>query len=147
MSSEKRQQERKEVITLDEAMQQLSLLEEQIKKLQSIVVDLETRITRMSSIETVLAELKEGSNDVLIPLDQAFSVVVKGSIKPIERAIVHIGLNIFIEVDREKAIEIIRRERTSASRLLEMYSKELTSITQYYSALRSAVEQALTAQR
>ncbi len=146
MSSERRE-EGKEVITLDEAMQQLNLLEEQIKKLQNIVADLETRITRMSSIESILVELKEGSDNVLIPLDQAFSVVVKGSIKPIERAIVHVGLNIFVEVDREKAIEIIRKERMSASKLLEMYSRELSKVTQYYSALRSAVEQALTAQR
>jgi len=146
LSSERRE-EGKEVITLDEAMQQLNLLEEQIKKLQNIVADLETRITRMSSIESILVELKEGSDNVLIPLDQAFSVVVKGSIKPIERAIVHVGLNIFVEVDREKAIEIIRKERMSASKLLEMYSRELSKVTQYYSALRSAVEQALTAQR
>jgi prefoldin subunit 5 len=52
-------------------------------------------------------------------------------------------LNVFVEVDHGKALEIIRSERASMSKLLNAYNQELMRLSQYYNALRSAVEQAL----
>lgn len=130
-------------ISLEEALAQLSLLENQLKQLQELVAELSARITRLSAIEDAIMNLEKGSNDSFIPLDTAGTVFVKGSIKPIERVLLHAGLDVFIELDKNKALEVIREEKSATSKLLDSYNRDLTQLTQYYVALRSAVEQVL----
>lgn len=132
-------------ITLEEAIERLRLLEAQINQLQTVIVDIESRINRLSSLESALTNLKDGSKDVLIPLEPTATVLVRGAIEPLDRVIIHAGLNVFIEVTREKALEVLREERASLSKLLNTYTQELGKIAQYYNALRAAVEQALEA--
>lgn len=139
---------RSSAMTLEEALQQLSLLEEHIQRLQAALRDTEQRMADLSALEDAILNLKGGVDDALIPLDPRWTVVVPGSIKPSERVVVHAGLNIFVEVSHEKALAIIRDERATVAKVAEAYRRELAKILNYYSALRSAVEQALaTAQR
>ncbi len=130
-------------ISLEEAIAQLSLLENQLKQLQELVAELSARITRLSTVEEALMSLEKGSDDSFIPLDATGTVFVKGLIKPIERVLLHAGLDVFIELDRGKALEVIREEKSATSKLLDNYNRDLAQLTQYYVALRSAVEQAL----
>ncbi len=130
-------------ITLEEAIAQLSLLENQLKQLQELVAELSARITRLSTVEDAILNLEKGSEDSFIPLDASGTVFVRGEIKPIERVLLHAGLDIFIELEKDKALEVIREEKSATSKLLDSYNRELAQLTQYYMALRSAVEQAL----
>ena len=135
-------------ITLEEALERLQLLETQINQLQATIADIESRMNRLSSVEDALMNLKDGSNDVLVPLEPTATVIVRGEIKPLDKVIIHAGLNVFIEVNREKALEILREERANLSKLLNVYNQELSKIVQYYNALKAAVEQSLaTAQQ
>ena len=134
-------------ITLEEAIAQLSLLENQLKQLQDLVAELSARITRLSTVEDALLNLEKGSDDSFIPLDAAGTVFVKGAIKPIDRVLLHAGLDVFVELERGKALEVIREEKSATSKLLDSYNRELAQLTQYYVALRSAVEQALQARQ
>ncbi|BEP18073.1 hypothetical protein PYJP_14250 [Pyrofollis japonicus] len=134
---------KEQAITLEEAIAQLTLLENQIKQLQELVADLSARITRLSTVEEALLNLEKGSDDAFIPLDVTGTVFVRGTIMPIDRVLLHAGLDVFIEVGRDKALEVIREEKSSTSKLLDGYNRELAQLTQYYAALRSAVEQAL----
>ncbi len=132
-------------ITLEEALAQLSALEEQIEKLQAAAAEIEARLLQLSALEEALVDLKEGSSDVLIPLDPRAKVLARGELKPLEKVIVHAGLNIYIEVGHSKAVEIVREERASLSKLLDAYNREIARLTQYYAALRAAIEQSLAA--
>jgi prefoldin alpha subunit len=132
-------------ITLEEAIEQLNLLEGQIKQLQAAAAELEARLLQLSSLESALADLREGSNDALIPLDPKLTVLARGTVKPLEKLIVHAGSNIFVEVGYEKAVDIVRREKAEVSKLLDAYRQELAKLTQYYTALRTAIEQTLAA--
>jgi prefoldin alpha subunit len=135
-------------ITLEEALERLQLLETQINQLQATIADIESRMNRLSSVEDALMNLKDGSNDVLVPLEPTATVIVRGEIKPLDKVIIHAGLNVFIEVNREKALEILREERANLSKLLNVYNQELSKIVQYYNALKAAVEESLaTAQQ
>lgn len=135
-------------ITLGEALERLQLLEAQINQLQATIADIESRMNRLSSVEDALMNLKDGSNDVLVPLEPTATVIVKGEIKPLDKVIIHVGLNVFIEVSREKALEVLREERANLSKLLNVYNQELSKIVQYYNALKAAVEHSLaTAQQ
>ena len=87
--------------------------------------------------------LEKGSEDSFVPLDASGTVFVRGEIKPIERVLLHAGLDIFIELEKDKALEVIREEKSATSKLLDSYNRELAQLTQYYMTLRSAVEQAL----
>ncbi len=135
-------------ITLEEALERLQLLETQINQLQATISDIESRMNRLSSVEDALINLKDGSSDVLVPLEPTATVIVRGEIKPLDKVIIHAGLNVFIEVNRERALEILREERANLSKLLNVYNQELSKIVQYYNALKAAVEQSLaTAQQ
>ncbi len=130
-------------ITLEEALERLQLLETQINQLQATISDIESRMNRLSSVEDALINLKDGSSDVLVPLEPTATVIVRGEIKPLDKVIIHAGLNVFIEVNRERALEILREERANLSKLLNVYNQELSKIVQYYNALKAAVEQSL----
>jgi len=130
-------------ITLEEALQQLGLIEEQLKQLQAAAAELEARLAQLSGLEQALADLREGSEDVLVPLDPKATVMARGSLKPLERIIVHAGKNVFVEVGYDKAVELVRREKAEVSKLLDAYRREIAKLTQYYAALRAAIEQSL----
>ncbi len=72
---------------------------------------------------------------------------VRGSIEAINKAIVHAGLDVYVELPVEKALEHIRKLKAEYSKVLDIYRRELTNLAQYYAALRSAVEQAITRQQ
>jgi len=130
-------------ISIEEAIEQLRLIESQIKQLQSAATEAELRLAQLSSVESALSRLEKGSSDVLIPLDSNATVIVAGTVKPLDKVIVHAGLNVFVEVDLGRALNIVREERASVSKLLDTYSRELAKLTQYYNALQSAIQQAL----
>lgn len=132
-------------MTLEEALEQLQALEAQIKQLQAAAAEAETRLAQLMSLEEALARLSEGSGDALIPLDPVATVLVHGAIKPLERVVVHAGLNVFVELPHEKAVEYVREQRAAVSKLLDTYNRELGKLTQYYTALRTAVERSITA--
>lgn len=131
-------------ITLEEAIEQLSLIENQLKQLQAAAAELEARLLQLSSLETALADLRSGSDDALIPLDPKATAIVRGAIKPLDKVIVHAGSNIFVEVGYDKAVEVVRREKAEVSKTLDAYKQEIAKLSQYYTALRAAVEQAIS---
>lgn len=132
-------------ITLEEALEQLNLLEQQLKQLQAAVAELETRLAQLSALEDALTNLKNGSDDVLIPLDLRATVLARGTVKPLERVVVHAGTGIFVELPHEKALNVVREEKASVSKLLDAYTREIAKLSQYYEALRAAIEQAIGA--
>jgi len=134
-------------ITLEEALQQLSLIESQLKQLQAAAAELETRLLQLGSLEEALASLRGGSEDVLVPLDPRATVVARGTVKPLEKVIVHAGLDVFVEVSYDKAVDVVRKEKAEVSKLLDSYNREIARLGQYYAALRAAIEQSLAAGR
>ncbi|MET1102338.1 MAG: prefoldin subunit alpha [Pyrodictiaceae archaeon] len=134
-------------MTLDEAIAQLSLLEEQIGRLREVLTTTELRISSLTILEDALQNLREGSEDSLIPLDTSGIVYAPAAIKKLDRVIVHAGLDVYVEVSTNKALEIIRGLRTEYSKIAEFYRQELQKLVQYYEGLRAAVEQALARAR
>jgi prefoldin alpha subunit len=135
----------RQAITLEEALEQLQLLEGQLRQLQSVMGELETRIAQLTSVEDAIATLATGEHEALVPLDGRGSVLIKVTVKNVDRLLVHVGLNLFVDVPREKALEYIRDEKALLSKMLDRYRQEYGRLAQYYAALRSAVEQALQA--
>ncbi len=132
-----------QAITLEEALQQLQLLESQIKQYEGLIAEIEARMVQLSSLEDAMRDLRDGSNDVLVPLDPRSLVVARAAVKPLEKVIVHAGLNVFVELPFDKALDMVRDERSRLSKLADTYRSELAKMAQYYEALRAAVEQAL----
>ena len=132
-----------QAITLEEALQQLQLLESQIKQYEGLIAEIEARMVQLSSLEDAMRDLRGGSDDVLVPLDPRSLVVARAAVKPLEKVIVHAGLNVFVELPFDKALDMVRDERSRLSKLADTYRSELAKMVQYYEALRTAVEQAL----
>ncbi len=136
-------QQERQAITLEEALEQLQLLESQLRQLQTAMTELETRIAQLTAVEDAISALSAGQHEALVPLDGRGTVLLRATISQVERVMVHVGLNLFVDVPRDKALEYIRDEKALLSKLLDRYRQEYGRIAQYYTALRSAVEQAL----
>lgn len=131
------------VMTLDEALAQLSALEDQINRVQTALSDVERRINVLSLVEDALSTLREGSKDAYVQIDDAGQVFIPVEVKKIDSVIIHAGLDVYVQLPVDKAIEHVRNLRADLSKVADAYRRELAALTQYYLALRSAVEQAL----
>ncbi len=138
--------EQQRVITLEEALAQLSALEDQINRLQAALSEVERRINVLSVVEDALEKLREGAQDAYIQIDDSGTVFVPAEVKRIEKVLVHVGLDVYVLMDLDKAIGHVRDMRASLSKVADAYRRELGAVLQYYTALRSAVEQALARQ-
>ncbi|HIC99656.1 MAG TPA: hypothetical protein EYP08_08600, partial [Pyrodictiaceae archaeon] len=85
-----------QTITLEEAIEQLALLENQIKQLQTATAELESRLVQLSAVEEALMNIRNGVEDALVPLDARGGVLVRAFIKPLEKILVHVGLDLFV---------------------------------------------------
>ncbi len=135
------------VMSLDEALAQLSLLEDQINRLQAALADVERRMAVLSTVEEALERLREGSEDAYVQLDDSGQVFIPASVKRIETVLVHAGLDVYVMLPLERALEHVRALRADLSKVVDAYRRDLATLTQYYNALRAAVEQALQRQQ
>ena len=134
-------------LTLEEALAQLSALEDQINRLQAALNEVERRIGVLSIVEDALERLKEGASDAFVQLDDTGSIFVPVEVKRLEKVLVHVGLDVYVLMGLDKAVEHVREARASLSKVADTYRRELAAALQYYTALRNAVEQAIARQQ
>ena len=133
-------------MSLQEALAQLAALEDYMGRLQTLITALEQRIARLTETEDAIQMLDENT-EIMASVDGAGEVYFKA--KPVnpDKLLIHLGLDLYAELPREKALDLIRDERAKTARLLDNYRRELMSVAQYYQNLRAAVEQAVEAAR
>ena len=130
-------------LSIQSVIGQLAALEDYISRLQAALNELETRIAVLDAAEKALYTI-ENDAEILTPLDGVGGVYVRAKILESKKVIYHVGLDIYIELPRDKVVELIREERASIARVADMYRRELAQASQYYATLRAAVEQAMS---
>jgi len=130
-------------LSVQDIIGQLAALEEYISRLQSTLNELETRIAVLDAAEKALYTI-ESDVEILTPLDGVGNVYARAKILESKKIIYHVGLDIYMELPRDKVVELIREERANVARIADMYRRELTQASHYYATLRAAVEQAMS---
>lgn len=133
-------------LSVQDVIGQLAALEEHISRLQATLNELETRMAVLDAAEKALYTIEDGA-EILTPLDGVGDVYVRAKILESEKVIYHVGLDVYMELSRDKVVELIREERATVARIADVYRRELAQASQYYAALRAAVEQALSQAR
>ncbi|HIP65367.1 MAG TPA: prefoldin subunit alpha [Pyrodictium sp.] len=130
-------------VSIQNVLGQLAALEDYISRLQAALNELETRIAVLDAAEKALYTI-ENNAEILTPLDGVGDVYARAKILESGKVIYHVGLDIYIELPRDKVVELIREERASIARIADMYRRELAQASQYYASLRAVVEQAVS---
>ncbi|HIQ55482.1 MAG TPA: prefoldin subunit alpha [Pyrodictium sp.] len=130
-------------LSVQDVIGQLAALEEYISRLQSTLNELETRIAVLDAAEKALYTI-ESDVEILTPLDGVGNVYARAKILESKKIIYHVGLDIYMELPRDKVVELIREERANVARIADMYRRELAQASHYYATLRAAVEQAVS---
>jgi len=133
-------------LSVQDVIGQLAVLEEHISRLQAALNELETRMAVLDAAEKALYTIEDDA-EILTPLDGVGDVYVRAKIIESEKIIYHVGLDVYMELSRDKVVELIREERANVARIADVYRRELAQASQYYAALRAAVEQAVSRAR
>ncbi len=138
---------RQQGIDVNQLLQQLAALEEYIKALQASIERVNASLQVLYAGEKALEELRNGDVDAFVDADGGGVIYVHAKIPGGEntRVVVHAGLDVFIEVPIQKALEIVRDRQAELAKLLDRYRRELASAVATYQQLRSVLEQALRA--
>ena len=133
-------------LPMQDVIGQLAALEEYISRLQAALNELETRMAVLDAAEKALYTIEDGV-EILTPLDGVGNIYACAKIVESKKIIYHVGLDIYMELPRDKVVELIREERANVARIADMYRRELAQASQYYAVLRAAVEQAVSRAR
>jgi len=136
-----------QAVNVNQLLQQLAVLEEYIRALQAAIDRLNTSLQVLYAGEKALEELRNGDAEALVDIDGGGVVYGFARIAGGENAkvLVHAGLDVFIEVPIQKALEIVRGRQAEIAKVLDRYRRELANAVATYQQLRGVLEQALRA--
>ena len=132
-----------QAISLSEAVTILSILEQELEALQQGLNDVNTRIANLVSLKNSLAALREGSEDSLAIVDGMGVAMIRARIPPVEKVLVHIGLDIYMETGYEKALKLIDEMHSRLVEMRESLSNRYRELLAQYSELRNLVDKAV----
>ncbi|AEM38852.1 prefoldin, alpha subunit [Pyrolobus fumarii 1A] len=132
-------------IDVNTLLQQLSALEEYIAALQTSIERINASLQVLYAGEKALEELRNGDVEALVDLDGGGVVYGFARINGGEKSkvLIHAGLDVFVEVPIDKALEIIRQRQAETAKTLDAYRRELMNALGAYQQLRAMLEQAI----
>jgi len=78
-------------------------------------------------------------SEILVPADKSGSVYAYAKLDKVDRVVVHIGQDYFIELSLEKAMEVIVAEENEVKELIKELEKELSEATKYLQGLQTII--------
>ncbi len=76
-------------------------------------------------------------SEILVPADKSGSVYAYAKLDKVDKVVVHIGQDYFLEVALEKAMEVIVAEENEVKELVKELEKELSEATKYLQNLQA----------
>ena len=140
MSSEEVQKARAQEAGLAALTQQLEALEQHIARLKQTLDVVNSTLMNTRRAKACLEELRKYDRDksVLIAVDSGGVAFVK--VKPVsENPIVHIGLDVYVQVDFERAEKILSEKEKLLMEQARRVQSELERVAREYRRLQEAL--------
>ncbi len=106
-------------------------LQENIRKALERLNDLAVSRDLVSSMKVYRV------SELLVPADKSGSVYAYAKLDKVDRVVVHIGQDYFLELSLEKAMEVIVSEENEIKELVKELEKELSEATKYLQNLQA----------
>ncbi len=132
------------VVPLDALIAQMAELRKYIESLQTQINQIQEEISELRASSNALSEFKSGkAEEILTPADRRGHILIKA--KPIskETVITHVGLEYYVELPLDKAIEILSIKEKELKEASDELQRELIKVLNYYQKLENVVNTVL----
>jgi len=120
---------------------QMQAIEAQINRLQSFIAELtQARENVSRSMESIKA-LSGSGGPVMVMLDPSMNSMAIVEVRDREKFIVHLGLDVYARLDKEKALEILDEKEARLSKSISEATKQLKDLTSLYEQYQAALQQ------
>lgn len=121
-------------------VQTIDRLEKYIEGLREIIENLNDRLIETRTASEGIKRIQEGGfKEVLISIDRHGNSLIKLKGEVEDKAIVHLGLGIYVENNFSDAIKLLEQREQEIRAEIEKVSKELEYRTKEYQRLQSLV--------
>ncbi len=115
-------------------------LQRYIAGIQSAIAELEgVRINTEKAIETIKA-VSEAEGEVLAPADPLGTAYYWTRPSEKDKYLVHLGLDIYVAVPKEKAVELLEKRLTAVMKDMGILRRRLEEATAQYNAIQEVLQ-------
>ena len=131
-------------ISLDALMTELAEARKYIEALESQINQLNSELVEIISSREFISELNTRDiKELIAPADRRGHVMVKVTPITRDRVIAHIGLEYYVELPLDKAIEVLSKKESDVKKAIDALQSELNNAVRYYRQLQAIVNAAL----
>ncbi|PUA33384.1 MAG: prefoldin subunit alpha [Zestosphaera tikiterensis] len=136
------------VVSLDALVAQMAELRKYIENLQTQINQIQEEISELRASSNALSEFKSGkTEEILTPADRRGHILIKAKPVSKETVVTHIGLEYYVELPLDKAIEILTLKEKELREASDELQRELVRVLNYYQRLENVVNTVLTQAR
>ena len=143
MSNELSKEKRAIAVPLETLIAELGEVKKYIDLLQAQINQLTVELNEINNSRNFISEIKEGVKDVIVPTDRRGYVLTKARLEVSDHVIVHIGLDYYVELPLEKAMNILVSIEKDIKETINALQRELSNAATYYQQLQAIVSKAL----
>jgi len=136
--------EKKQVVSFEALLAQLTELKKYINALQDQLNQVQEELNEIKSSINALTEFKnEKVSEFLAPADRRGYVLIKALPQNVDRVITHIGLEYYAELSLDKAFGVLTNREKEYRGIAEDLQKELVRALNHYEKLENLVNSIL----
>ncbi|MEM2004809.1 MAG: prefoldin subunit alpha [Zestosphaera sp.] len=130
----------KQVVSFEALLAQLTELRKYIEALQNQLNQIQDELNEVKSSMNALSEFKNaGASEFLAPADRRGYVLIRASPQSVERVITHVGLEYYVELPLDKALEVLSGREREYRGFADELQKELVKAVRHYERLENLV--------
>jgi len=131
-------------VSLDALMAELAEARKYIEALEGQINQLNSELVEIISSREFISELNSRDiKELIAPADRRGHVMVKVTPITRDRVIAHIGLEYYVELPLDKAIEVLSKKESDVKKAIDALQSELNNAVRYYRQLQAIVNAAL----
>ena len=131
-------------VSLDALMAELAEARKYIEALEGQINQLNSELVEIISSREFISELNTRDiKELIAPADRRGHVMVKVTPITRDRVIAHIGLEYYVELPLDKAIEVLSKKESDVKKAIDALQSELNNAVRYYRQLQAIVNAAL----
>lgn len=138
------QSTQKVAVPLDALVSELAEARKYIEILGNQINQLSNELAEVIASREFISELNaRKAKELIIPADRRGHVMIKATPLTEDRVITHVGLEYYVELPLDKAVEVLSKKESDIKRTIEALQTELDSAIRYYQQLQAVVNTAL----
>ena len=135
-------------ISLDALMAELAEAKKYIEALESQINQLNSELAEIISSRELISEFNTRDvKEIIAPADRRGHVMIKVAPAIRNKVITHIGLEYYVELPLDKAIEVLSKKENDVKKAIESLQGELNNAVRYYRQLQAIINTAIAQAR